>query len=265
MSNDTAALSTPREIDERLAELYQTGNTLSARIASLQDYVKSMAGAEYYYRGRQRVTNMTFPEAREILVAELANHPDDEYGYGRLSTSRSSSVGQARKTLADIETIGAQLAEVIQESSQLGKLYTGWSRFFVVTSSNGHIHSSMHCQTCRPTTTFGWLPSLSDKSEAEAIEHFGPAAESLCSVCFPDAPVANKDQNLTKSQVEALLAGKTPEAKKVSCPGSGQRMVEPSRTGYAYGNWGTCPHCGEHVALTTPHGPTIRKHSPKAA
>src|SRR5271166_137679 len=38
--------------------------------------------------------------------------------------------------------------------------YTGWSRFFLVTSSQGHIHSSMRCSSCFQTTTYGWLPEL---------------------------------------------------------------------------------------------------------
>lgn len=259
----TTTEQTPREIDEQLAEFSGQKQQLTERLSAQQNHVKAMAGAEYYYQGRQRVTDMLFPEAREILVAELAKHDEDDYGYGRLATSRGSSTGSARSALKSIDEIDEQLADVILKIQALNKLYTGWSRFFVVTSSNGHIHSSMSCSTCRPTTTFGWLPSLSDKSMSEAIAHFGPAAECLCSVCFPDAPVA-KDVNLTKAQAEALLAGKTPAAKKASCPGSGQRAIEPTRTGYAYGNWGTCPGCGEHVAFTGRNSRTVRKHAPVA-
>ena len=44
------------------------------------------------------------------------------------------------------------------EEAKLQEAYTGWSRFFLVTSSTGHVHSSTSCSTCRPTTTYGWLP-----------------------------------------------------------------------------------------------------------
>lgn len=62
-----------------------------------------------------------------------------------------------------------------------------WSRFFIVRNNGGHIHSSMDCPTCYPTTQFGWLPQLSGLSEADAVADQG---EILCSICFPSAPVA---------------------------------------------------------------------------
>jgi hypothetical protein len=64
--------------------------------------------------------------------------------------------------------------------------YKGWSRFFLVTNANGHIHKSMHCTTCQPgKTRFAWLPQLSGLEEKDAVEDQG---ERLCTVCFPDAP-----------------------------------------------------------------------------
>lgn len=62
----------------------------------------------------------------------------------------------------------------------------GWSRFFLVQNSGGHIHSSMECHTCYADTQYAWLPSVSGQTEAEAVAEFG---EILCSVCFPTAPV----------------------------------------------------------------------------
>lgn len=63
--------------------------------------------------------------------------------------------------------------------------YTGWSRFFLVRNTNGHIHSSMECSTCYETTQFWALPQLSGMTEADAVEDQGMI---LCSVCFPSAP-----------------------------------------------------------------------------
>lgn len=61
----------------------------------------------------------------------------------------------------------------------------GWHRYFVVRNAGGHVHRSMHCNTCYPTTTFGWLPELSDCDEAAMVAQYG---EMACTVCFPDAP-----------------------------------------------------------------------------
>jgi hypothetical protein len=64
--------------------------------------------------------------------------------------------------------------------------YTGWSRFYYVTNTGGHIHRSTGCSTCHPTTRFAWLTDLSGLSEADAVEAHGAI---LCTVCFPSAPV----------------------------------------------------------------------------
>lgn len=93
----------------------------------------------------------------------------------------------------------------------------GWSRFFLVNNSNGHIHSSMNCSTCFIDTDFSWLPELSGLTEAEAVEAYGCI---LCSVCFPSAPVewtngiskadqAAKDERAAaKAEREAAKAAK---------------------------------------------------------
>lgn len=84
-----------------------------------------------------------------------------------------------------------------------------WNRAFLVTNQNGHIHSSMHCNTCFPSTQYGWLPALSGKTEAEIIEYAGMKA---CTVCYPDAPVAKmtpaERKSHTRAEVEARKAVK---------------------------------------------------------
>lgn len=61
----------------------------------------------------------------------------------------------------------------------------GWTRYFLVTNSNGHVHRERNCITCFDTTQYGWLPELSDCDEAAMIVEFG---EKACTVCFPNAP-----------------------------------------------------------------------------
>lgn len=61
----------------------------------------------------------------------------------------------------------------------------GWSRFFIVQNTGGHVHSSMRCFTCFTDTRFGWLPTLSGATEAEMVAEYG---ETACTVCFPSAP-----------------------------------------------------------------------------
>jgi hypothetical protein len=96
--------------------------------------------------------------------------------------------------------------------------FTGWSRFFIVNNNGGHIHSTMGCTTCFPTTSFGWLPNLSGMAEADAVAEWGGI---LCSVCFPSAPSAwtdgvNKKTAAEKAWNKAMTAiNRSPEGKRV--------------------------------------------------
>lgn len=80
------------------------------------------------------------------------------------------------------------------------RAYTGWQRYVLVTSSAGHVHRSMHCSTCTPTTTYAPVVALSGRTDSEAVAMLG---EHLCSVCFPDAPV--KAKALTKAAAAKIL------------------------------------------------------------
>lgn len=91
-----------------------------------------------------------------------------------------------------------------------------WSRFYLVTNTNGHIHSTTGCTTCYPTTEFAWLPGLSGLTEADAVADQG---EILCSVCFPTAPSEwtdgeSKATKEARAEREAKKAER--EAKKVA-------------------------------------------------
>lgn len=88
----------------------------------------------------------------------------------------------------------------------------GWTRMWMVTSSSGHIHSSQSCSTChkgKMPTTFGLVPSLSGLTEAEAIvaleEIRAGYSNTLCSTCYPDAPVIAKRTNVTKAQATKIV------------------------------------------------------------
>lgn len=118
--------------------------------------------------------------------------------------------------------------------------YKGWPRFFHVV----HIHKSMHCSSFRPTTRVGWLPQLSGRTEAEAVAEQG---ESLCTICYPSAPVA-----LTQKQAD-------PNA----CAGSGKPYSKEHKTGREhsyYGAAGYCPECLRWQAVTK--SGVMRKHKP---
>lgn len=140
---------------------------------------------------------------------------------------------KAAKLTAQIEALIAQAAEARTAAQALNdELYKGWSRFFLVQ----HIHSNMHCSSFRPTTRVGWLPSVSGLTEAEAVAEHGA---TLCTICFPSAPVS-----LTTKPVDESV-----------CTGSWDR-TQPDGTRY-YSPWVTCT-CGARVSITSTG--KLRKH-----
>jgi hypothetical protein len=147
-----------------------------------------------------------------------------------------------------------------------------WARYWLVTSSDGHIHASRRCSTCnkgRAPTGFALAAYLSGKSEAEAVADLGPA---LCSVCYPSAPVESREQARISSGLalalrehgcEAFQKARAEAAAKASqkaasrCHGSGQQGTPDTRPGYP--SWVVCPCCGESSRKTSTG--KIRPHS----
>jgi hypothetical protein len=85
--------------------------------------------------------------------------------------------------LTDTETAIEKLIDETQPFEREYSRRSGWSRYYRVTSSTGgHVHRSMHCSTCYPTTVYGWLPNLSGKGQDEAVDSYG---SEMCSHCFP--------------------------------------------------------------------------------
>jgi hypothetical protein len=129
-----------------------------------------------------------------------------------------------------------------------------WNRYYLVTSSDGHIHRSTYCSSCnkgKEATGFALVPFLSGSDDATAVGELGSA---LCSICFADAPSESKEQIRISGRVALVLAERGVEAfqlalgkarkdatKRASdrCEGSGSR-VEASSIGRFY----KCPVCG---------------------
>jgi hypothetical protein len=217
---DMSNLTTPREIDMALAAKHHELDKANQQVAYSNGDMFTLAGAKYEYRGRKRVPNMTLEEAiekaNENLAALQAYMEANEYTekgtYGEYTGVRWDDWNgtipsyEARRALEAFPKRNERLAVVDRirdEINELNRLYTGWSRFFLVTSSPGHVHSSMHCSSCRPTTTYGWLPELSGKDEATAVGELGP---TLCSVCFTSAPTEHVGGKITAAKAAKLAA-----------------------------------------------------------
>jgi hypothetical protein len=232
MSSDSSR--TPFEIDSELAGLYLATQEAVRRQTSILNELHRMVGdrGEHIGRGGRKVFRLTDAEVFGKVQAR-------EFGE-RLMPFEQTSLNN---DLARYNELGTAIEKAAKRTAELDAEYDRrpWSRFFLVTSSDGHIHSSMFCSTCRAGTEFGWLPELSGKTEAEAVKAHGPL---LCTVCYPSAPV-----EWTKGR-----------EKPAWCLGGSVKFDE-MRT-YGMRTYGTCPACGEEGVLVNTNG-TTRKHKPK--
>lgn len=124
----------------------------------------------------------------------------------------------------------AELARVRAAQAPLEAEYEArgrWTRAFLVNNTSGHVHSSMSCSSCFPTTAYKWVTDLSGATEAEIIDAAGWRA---CTVCFPDAPVEalkgetrllsdeDVDKAARKAERDAATAAKKAKAAADACP-----------------------------------------------
>lgn len=193
----------PVEHDERWLELTQELHQAVHRLSGQSDTLMHAAGFRRLYskydqswmgkvHGRETAERVNLQDAKVILVAMGGDYVPQ---YSRRANEmllewdqRSDGVDRARVNL------------VAHESN-----YTGWTRYFLVTSSNGLVHKTMSCSTCnkgRSATTFALLPKLSDTPIDTAVASLGAA---LCSVCFPEAPTEWTDEVKIPARIASLL------------------------------------------------------------
>lgn len=171
------------EVDTKLAELWQAEQAARAKVGAGLLYLhhaldEKVKGASWGYKYADPRQFLSTDEVIEARAREL--DAADEV--------RLTHRGAVRSTLRSLDELRLRLAEIRAEAAPLEADFKAnrWSRFFLVLNRNGHVHSSMHCSTCRVSTSFGWQPELSGLDEAAAVEALGP---KLCSVCYPSAPV----------------------------------------------------------------------------
>lgn len=179
----------------------ERGPVLSGIVYQGATFARGPAGDSGYFLTAKLPTRVraTVDDARPFV--ERLAEPGDIDGidaYDRQYGSKRPEKAQERldaydEAVAEVQAIREAIR--VQEAG-----YTGWSRYMLVTSSAGHVHRNMECTTCYPTTTYALVPSLSGATDDEAVAELG---ETLCTVCFPDAPV--KPSKITQAQALTLL------------------------------------------------------------
>lgn len=180
--------NTPQQHDELIAAKYFRLDQARQELKVVENKVRKQAGQTIDYRSRNTPWVFNGQEATlEDAERECEANAEVHNPYERVLVE----LDEARKVIAEIK----------RQIARLEDQYTGWSRFFLVTSSAGHIHSSMRCDTCYPDTTYGWLPELSGKTETIAIFEVG---EALCARCFPSAPKEWKLGKITAAKAQKM-------------------------------------------------------------
>lgn len=169
--------ATPVEIDTVLADLYGKDFYLRLESQRLTEWAHDAAGDRIGWSNK--TYRLSHTEAWD-KVAEIA------------STDKTYVGKNAQDLLAKRDANRAARGANATEQAPLHAEYMrrgGWTRGFLVT--DGHLHRSMNCSTCFPTTQFAWLPEVSGKDEIEIVEMAG---ERACTVCYPAAPTMRSFQ-----------------------------------------------------------------------
>ena len=127
-------------------------------------------------------------------------------------------VDEIAKQEGKIESARKKIFEVGCQILDLNEIYDQdpWTRAFLVLASNGHVHSSMDCNTCFPTTRYNWLVQYSNDDENTIVEDAG---QDACTICYPSAPaeVLNRPSRIvTADKVAKAQAKAERDAKKVA-------------------------------------------------
>lgn len=229
--------ATPFEVDSELARLDGEYYKLDAERMAIFESAHNLIGERKNYRtSRKGVWPTSDIEALTELAQRVATQGIDALYFDK-----------ACDQLARFAIVQKKIRANRQEARWLDDEYSRrpWSRFFLVISSDGHIHRNTSCSSF-PRTQHGWQPELSGKTEKETVAKLGPL---LCTKCFPSAPL-----DWTKGVEKA--------ADPSRCVGTGQ-PAENTDFRWAIPR-GNCPECGKPVTpsrlgKTPRHKPAEKK------
>ena len=168
---------------------------------------------------------------------EIANETKEFY-----EKHYPNRVEEIAKSQSEIDSIKAKLVKVNVEIIDLNVIYNRdpWTRAFLVINSNGHVHSSMDCNTCFPTTRYNWLVQYSNDDENTIVEDAG---QDACTVCYPSAPadVLNRPSRIVTADKIAKAQAKAERDAKKAERIAKEKANAPTKSGeflyYKEGKW----------------------------
>ena len=163
------------------------------------------------------------------LISKLESAEDTKKFYEKHYSTR---VDEIEKAIEKIVVIKSEIYKVNVEIRALNEIYDQdpWTRAFLVLASNGHVHSSMDCSTCFPTTRYQWLIQYSNDDENTIVEDAGKDA---CTICYPSAPaeVLNRPSRIVTADKIAKEQAKAEREAKREAKIAKQKADAPTKSG----------------------------------
>lgn len=141
-------------------------------------------------------------------------------------------VEEIQKHKDKVAELSKEYAQIKLEIARLDAIYDQdpWTRAFLVINSNGHVHSSMDCNTCFPTTRYNWLIQYSNDDEKTIVEDAG---QDACTICYPSAPaeVLNRPSRIVTADKVAKAQAKAERDAKREARIAKEKANAPTASG----------------------------------
>ena len=178
-------------------------------------------------------------DKRWDAVSKLDIAEDSIKFYEKYYPTSVEKIQESRDKAAKIKL---EISFINIEIGKLNAIYNQdpWTRAFLVIASNGHVHSSMDCSTCFPTTRYQWLIQYSNDDEKTIVEDAGKDA---CTICYPSAPaeVLNRPSRIVTADKVAKAAAKAERDAKKAARIAKEKANAPTASGefltYKEGKW----------------------------
>jgi hypothetical protein len=166
---------------------------------------------------------------RWAILDKIASAKDSLEFYQKHYPNRAEEISKYERKIA---TFQDELFKVGNYILDLDAIYDQdpWTRAFLVINSNGHVHSSLNCSTCFPTTRYLWLVQYSNDDESTIVEDAGKDA---CTVCYPSAPaeVLNRPSRIVTADKIAKAQAKAERDAKREARIAKEKANAPTKSG----------------------------------
>lgn len=176
--------ATPAQVDEVIRTVELERHHLGPAFERATDAIRKAIGeeAERVRVGRRYESQWPtdWVSAEKVARALPADTPSQVRMAGYYGNP--ATIGEALAVLDELRAVHAEMTAVAQRGHDEFDRRGGWTRFYKVDNSGGHVHTTTGCRTTYASTAWAWPTQLSGADGAGVVEAAGPLT---CLVCFP--------------------------------------------------------------------------------